>query len=869
MSAVRAPLLTLLATLLVPLAPAVARADGAVASEGESGGTPPPPPASSVPVPSPEMSPTDPRLREAAAALDNAVPVRAESLARDILSDKTSPLADRDGAFGLLFDALLAQEKHEEALGILSDGKLGGVPLPSDTRTAFWKTRVLFAQGRFEEALGLGAPAASAPAEPDPEWTFLRARAALALGQTNLAAELASGMPRESAPERVDTSWTDEASLFLSRVLLSEGKSGEAVPFLLGILARHGIDPAVAAETEERPAVRSAASYSRGRSSASRALSLYAGVAAETNLEAGVSMARRAETLAYDPLAAFEAIATCVRLRAEHGDAAGALSDFGRAAALKSVPASVSDPVRLAFADALRAQGHPGDALPLYDELAASATSPGLEVAALVGRGECLAEDNPGAAAIAFTRAAETAPRDSAERGLAFFRAGETLRDTGDPVRAADAFAAAVGALEGHTNRTSRARLHRAAYLRADSLAATTNSAAASAAFLRMADDYPDAPETVQALLRAASLAAEQRDEAAAARIFDRAVKSATELDATVFTNATELLCLAHVGRGLAASRRSDYETALEDFSSAAFPGTPGADSAAFLRVLSLYNLGRDAEALDAAMAVAAMFPGSAGAADASFWRGRYLFNRGDFREAAALLSSAAAGAPDHPDAQKNLLLASRAYLAGQDWESAVTNAVLLCDTYPDSPLIPKARLIQGQALCQQGKNDASILVSEEIIRSYPDSLEARRALLLLGDANFNLGIEDSARYASAVETYSKFLKAPDLSFLDRTLAHCKIAKCIEKSGRPAEAFDRYHDEVIGPFSRADKEGIIAPAERRGVAALYSRAVLDAASLAETLGNTETARDLLKRLASAPDDFPNRAAAAERLERMR
>ncbi len=184
--------------------------------------------------------------------------------------------------------------------------------------------------------------------------------------------------------------------------------------------------------------------------------------------------------------------------------------------------------------------------------------------------------------------------------------------------------------------------------------------------------------------------------------------------------------------------------------------------------------------------------PRSTWAADASFWLAEQDYNCGRYGQAESAWARLAQEYPQTTPADKALFWAGRAALQQNEFRRAKNHFSLLIKNYPTSEKRAEARFYQGQALAELGEFAGVILVMDEIIKQFPEDELAQSAWLRKGDSQFTLGSDDPKRYEEALNSYRQGLEWPTATELSKLQAEYKIGRCLEKAGRPGDAFEHY-----------------------------------------------------------------------------
>ena len=810
----------------------------------------------------PDEEPASVLLIRAKTALDDGLAPLAETLARTVYASESASQGERNSAFDILFQSISAGQSPEEVLATVDSGAVDGIPIPADGRAALWRSDALLALGRADEALATLRGALSIAA-PGPAARIRRRipAAFLSSGATNEALTAYSALQAELT--RIASPEASSLARERARILHAVGRDAEAAealdqamavpmpPDQLAALRLLRADVLLGSEPDKAAALlREAADDLRHanrpyRSGALLRLAALEGAASPSN---AVPLAVQAAEVASDTADRFAGWALAAELCCRDGLPDAASNYLHRALSAPPPTTADQDALLRRCADALLSANATEEALGLYDQLATHATSPESEFEGLFGRGRCLLRQGRlDTAVVAFNRAVELAP--PSQRGTALFRAAEAMRSAGDLVRAAEAFARAADPEAGLDD----ALRTRADFLRADCLAASDPGSGA-AAFRAFAEMHPGTHDAAIARLEIARLAAPA----------DATRASAEAVAAALAADDPEILCAALIAKAMTSARAYSFTAALADLDQAAATGASRAVEARYLRVFALFNLGREAEAVQACQALLDDEQSGPWRADAALWLGKYSFNGGHYGEAAERLVAFADAWPDRREVPDALLTAARALLADKRWENAAATAARLVALAPDPGHIAAARKIQGEALHEQMRFEEAILVFDEIIRSWPGTPDARDALFLKGTCLFALGNEDRSRYADAEECFRELL--PDAGFAESFQLNYRIGRCLERVGNVKGAFDTYYGNVLAyqTPSHPVPAGALSDA-----ATWYTRSLLNAADIASTHeehGGVPTATKLLEELAHS--ELPGHAKAEEALRRL-
>ncbi|MBI2441651.1 MAG: tetratricopeptide repeat protein [Lentisphaerae bacterium] len=314
-------------------------------------------------------------------------------------------------------------------------------------------------------------------------------------------------------------------------------------------------------------------------------------------------------------------------------------------------------------------------------------------------------------------------------------------------------------------------------------------------------------------------------------------------------------------GLGLIEYRAERFEAALDYFAQARSVGPTSsiADRASYMGAWCLLRLGREDQAIKTFQAFIQHFPDSTWAPDAQFWLSEHDYNAGRHHEAENGFLATQQRYPRSALADAVLFWAGRAALLQNEFRRANNHFTMLIKEYPLSPKRPEARYYQAAALCELGEFAAAILIYDDLIKQFPDHELKAGAFFRKGDCQFTLGSEDPKRYAEALATYQAILEWPDVAGAARLQAEYKIGRCLEKTAKAPEAFERYLNAVYLYYKLPD--------QRPEDAVWFTRAAFQAAALKESEKSWRKAAAIYQRVVDA--DVPAGAEASERIARLR
>jgi len=723
--------------------------------------------------------------------------------------------------------AILARALAQRAAGDVAGAMeclatLSAAGVPPDLRERAWRllALVLDESRRTDEALAVwDALVREFPASPRHALDRAELRARVDPGPAAVAAVEDLVRTHPSSPEALT------ARLMLARLRVLAGDAEAALT-----VARP-----IASDTNAPPADRARAW-----------LVLGAVEEARTNLAAAAAALDRGRELAVRTPAAADVAFHRAGLGVRSGDL-----DAGRDRLREAIQAYPRHPegarIQMDLARRLLDAGRHADALAGFQNHLDAYEDPAGRAEAQMGKGWCLLElQRHAEAAAAFEKAAEQLA-DPLRRAEAEFKAADAWFANGQFPTAFDRYAAFGSAHPAHP------LAPRAAFLAAESLYRSGRADEALARFAAIEARSPDSPLAPQAAL--------QRVRILEARgAWDDALAGHEAILAR--HPAAPEAGAARLGRGLIRYRRGEFEAALKDFDALASAGDAGPvpEHAAFMRGWCLYLLGRDEDSVRVCREFIARHPASAWAPDVQFWLGEHAYNLGDHVTAEAEFLRVAEAHAASPLADQALYRAGRSAAAAHEFVRAIEHYSRLATTYPKSPYLPDARFAQGDALSELGRFDAALLLFDGLIKARPDSYLALLAWGRKGDCHFTLGGSDVARYAQALSSYQAVRDNPRASADLAMQADYKAGRCLERMGRPGEAFDRYMAVV---YSHAAERR----AGRTGAPVWFVRAAFGAAAIEERGERWREAANIYQRVV---DDGGSAAAdAAARIRKIR
>lgn len=775
----------------------------------------------------------------------------AESQFRSAVSNAPSPAAKAEGAAGIM-EARLGQGRPREALAYLAaevEASVARTPLvlrvrgraqraagdaagaletlsilaatgiPPDLREGVWRlyAGVLDDSGRTDEALAV--------------WDALVREyprsARHALDRAELWVRLAQARPAAAAIEDLLRAHPAAPEARTARLLRARLRAGG------GDGAAAAADAmAIAGDTNAPPADRARAWLILGAIEEAR-----------TNLTAATAAIDRGEELAGRGPVAADLAFFRAGLRVRHGDL-----DAGRdllRAAIRAWPDHTEGArIQLDLARRLLDAGRHAAALEGFQSHLDAYEEPGGRAEAQMGKGWCLLALNRAAeAAGSFEKAAE-ALADPDRRAEAEFKAADAWFANGQFATAFERYEAFRGAYP------SNALSLRAAFLAAESLHRAGRSDEALRRYAAVEAAAPDSPVAPQAAL--------QRVRILEARGAWTEAMAGHEAILQRYPKSSQAGA-ARLGRGLILYRRGEFERAHAEFDALAGEEGGGAvaEHAAFMRGWCLYLMGRDDEALRGCREFLDRHPGSVWAPDVRFWLGEHAYNLREYGEAESEFVRLATAYPASPLAGQALYRAGRSAAAAREFIRAIEHYSRLAIAYPASPYLADARFGQGDALSELGRFDAAILSFDEILKTQPDGYLALLAWGRKGDCHFTLGGADPDRYAQALTCYQTLREnpkaGPDLSMQ----ADYKAGRCLERTNRTGEAFERYMAVVYSHAAERQKG-------RPGSPVWFARAAFGAAAIQERGERWREAANIYRRVVE-----DGGAAASDAAARMR
>lgn len=301
----------------------------------------------------------------------------------------------------------------------------------------------------------------------------------------------------------------------------------------------------------------------------------------------------------------------------------------------------------------------------------------------------------------------------------------------------------------------------------------------------------------------------------------------------------------ALLARGHVRHRLGDNADALDDFGRIldAYADLPVALEAQYMQAWCFHAVGRAVEAEAAAASLLEKDGIGEWAPRTRFLLAERAFNRGDFVQATNQFVRLALDHPDSPLAPDALYWAGRAAIEQRSYLAANELFNTLVKHYPDAPRTAAGLLAQGDARSELGQFEGAIQSFDEIIQRFDASDCYLAAWGRKGDAQYTLGENNPARYEEARMSYGRLLEIPSAPAELRLQASYKIGRCLEKSGRAADAITQY---MATAYDYLQQDGL--PAE---ASVWFTRSAFAAAALQEQAGNWREAIGIYRRVANS------------------
>ena len=310
--------------------------------------------------------------------------------------------------------------------------------------------------------------------------------------------------------------------------------------------------------------------------------------------------------------------------------------------------------------------------------------------------------------------------------------------------------------------------------------------------------------------------------------------------------------------------RTFQFDEARRVFAELAKEDPARADKMAYLDVLCLYGLNRDAEAVAKAQTLSARAADPVARMKALHWLAKYAYGQSRWKEASARFEAYADGAPGDVDAPAAIVWAARAAHADGAFERAVELSTRRLREWPKAPGRAGAYLVQGEALIALSRFAEAVLVLERASEAAADSPADRlTARMLKADALFAMGADNPVRYEEALLAYHMVGHGEVLTPSRRLVIAYKVARTLEKLGRLEGALDEYYANVVLAYRTGRLAGVIFDDDARAV---FVKAAFRLANEYERRGLKMQAERILELVAAS--DVPAAAEAERRIDRL-
>ena len=310
--------------------------------------------------------------------------------------------------------------------------------------------------------------------------------------------------------------------------------------------------------------------------------------------------------------------------------------------------------------------------------------------------------------------------------------------------------------------------------------------------------------------------------------------------------------------------RTFQFDEARRVFGELAKEDPARADKMAYLDVLCLYGLNRDAEAVAKAQALSTRATDPVARTKALHWLAKFAYSQSRWKEASARFEAYADSSPRAADAPAALVWAARAASADGAFERAVELSTRRLKEWPKAPGRVDAYLVQGEALMALSRFAEAILVLERASEAAADSPADRlTARMLKADALFAMGADNPARYEEALLAYRMVGQGEALSPSRRLVIAYKVARTLEKTGLLEGALDEYYSNVVLAYRTGRLAGVVFDDDAR---AAFVKAAFRLANEYERRGLKMQAERILELVAAS--DVPAAAEAERRIDRL-
>ncbi len=756
----------------------------------------------------------------------------------------TTNTASRAEATSILLESLAHLTRTNE----LAEALMAGVVPPGEDVQLYWQARLALLKG---DASG-GRKLLVGFEEQYPDSTYLvdmlnvRALAAIAEGDLRGA---------RAAMESFDEICTDPVRrdrnrLDLARAWLAGGDAAAAIKLIEPLLEREGTFGVLARYWRARAGLQ----IPKVRDEAVAALTLLAGdVTVPGDLRAGASLALAdAAMTSGDAAGAVDVLQKCLSwfpdehklLRTElMRDLASVLLELGKleeaVALVREVVAAdaesvVSGQLLLELASRQLASGSAEQAHASYQSYLETFAFPEGEAVATAGRAAALMAMGKYAHAAADFERAAALFNDGERKQASVLKTGEALVANEQSGLAASHFRRIVEEWPQSTH------VPRALFLLGIGCSARGEHEQADRYFTRVAESYPDRAEAEESLFSMARIHEQKRD-----------WKGAEEQFTVQLERFPEGLFAAHAyyGRGRARYERG-ADGALEDLAKAEALGKGDSveEKAVFLRAMTLYRLGRDAEALTLCKGFAERFPRSEWTPRVHYWVGTFLFNSARYEEAEAVFVDFVKIFPSDSLADAAQFRAGVSAAQQREFVRANDYFGQLATRYPESKLLADARFRQGEALSELGEFGAAILAFDEVVNEYPESDLVGQAWGHKGDCQFMLGATEPKRYEESMASFRVVTQIPGMALEDLLEAEYKMGRCLQQLGQGEAALNQFYGRVMVPFLDAQSRG---EALSESAKLWFVRAAERAADHLEAVGEWRQMGRVLEHVAAA------------------
>ncbi len=237
---------------------------------------------------------------------------------------------------------------------------------------------------------------------------------------------------------------------------------------------------------------------------------------------------------------------------------------------------------------------------------------------------------------------------------------------------------------------------------------------------------------------------------------------------------------------GQLSTARDDFQVALE-----AKDETIAAE-ASFFMVLTLYSLGEDDLARQAAEAYADRYPNAKRIPDVMLWLAKSEFNRGEYQATRQRCETFIQRWPADERVPQVLAIAARAAYLNQDYLRAIENVGRLAKEFPQYPKLADAQFLQCEALIELARYAEAAEILDALIRRYPAAHWIGEAYALKGDCLYTTATENIERYTLALVAYRQALSRVENNLTATAMLLYKIGRTLEKQDLRNEAAEQY-----------------------------------------------------------------------------